>query len=101
MNQDPTRNEMLTFLCGFYPHEAEQFDREEAIYWFANDWHGGQSSNLYSALSTSEYKPGMNERCPPADSVDAMMYEALETKFTAWGKEAAETWGDGYDSASR
>lgn len=54
--QDPTRNEMLTFLAGYL--EFDQFDREEAMYWFAYDWHDGQASNLYAALSTSPYKPG-------------------------------------------
>ena len=51
---DPTRDEMLTALAG-----ADEFEVEAAIYWFAADWHGGQSSNLYSALSTSRYRPGM------------------------------------------
>ncbi len=80
-NPDPTRNEMLTFLCGFYPYEAEQFDREEAIYWFANDYHGGQSSNLYSALSTSPYKPGPVCNGPEPDSMSEMLYEELAAEY--------------------
>jgi hypothetical protein len=34
------------------------FDIEAAIYWLASDYHGGQNSELYSILSTSEFKPG-------------------------------------------
>jgi hypothetical protein len=108
MNQDPTAQEMRDYLRQQFGSECDPVDDmtlsfpvECAIYWFANDWHSGQSSNLYSALSTSEYKPGMAENGPELDSVDAMMYEALETQFTAWGKDASATWGDGYDSASR
>ena len=54
---DPTRNEMIQFLALSNP--AIDFNEfEVAMYWFAYDWHGGQSSNLYSALSTSPYNPG-------------------------------------------
>ena len=59
--RDPSRNEMIAFLrADPYVREFEnpEFDIEEAIYWFAYDFHGGQWSNLYSALSTSEFHPG-------------------------------------------
>ena len=82
MPSDPTQNEMLTFLCGFYPYEATQFDREEAIYWFASAWHGGQDSNLYSALSTSPYSPGPICNGPEAGSMGEMMVEELEARYT-------------------
>ena len=53
--QDPTKQEMLEYLSGI---GADDFDAEVAIYAFAEAWHGGQSSNLYSALSTSDFRPG-------------------------------------------
>jgi hypothetical protein len=60
--QDPTRDDMLEFLrqhiVPHYAGEDIEFDIEEAIYWFASDYHGGQWSNLYSALCQSPYKPG-------------------------------------------
>lgn len=57
--QDPTREELDAALAAFpFISEADDFDKEEAIYWLASDWHGGQSSNLYSVLSTSEFRPG-------------------------------------------
>ena len=73
---DPTRAELLAFLerehrsVGDDTHtdaesEADdhdgcgcRFDIEEAAWNLAAHWHGGQSSNLYAALSSSEYDPG-------------------------------------------
>ena len=78
--QDPTREEMLEFLAPIAKqYEAEEFDIEEAIYWFAGDYHGGQWSNLYSALSTSPYKPGICTRAPGETAQE--LYDALEEHF--------------------
>jgi hypothetical protein len=75
---DPTRDETLTALQG-----ADEFDIEAAIYWFANDWHGGQWSNLYSALSTSPYRPGLSESCCPDEALDC--YDVLMSSFVNGG----------------
>ena len=76
--KDPTHAEMYAFLetqtCG---DEDLRFDFEEAIYWFANDYHSGQWSNLYSALSTSIFSPG---RCANAPS-DYFLYDSLAVEF--------------------
>lgn len=51
-NNDPTRQEMVDFLRNTnftWAYDADKFDIEEAIYWFAHDYHSGQWSNLYSA----------------------------------------------------
>ena len=59
MPLDPTRDEMLEYLTSFTnPLETDEFDREEALYWFASDYHGGQWSNLYAALCDSLFHPG-------------------------------------------
>lgn len=79
---DPTREDMLHYL-------QQQFGREEgfedsaevAMYWFANHYHGGQWSNLYSVLSTSPFRPGPISRGPEPDSMEDMMYQALEAEF--------------------
>ena len=56
--KDPTYQEMREFLKRFMTDEHVEMDREEAIYWYAHDYHGGQGTNLYSTLSTlSPYKP--------------------------------------------
>jgi hypothetical protein len=73
---DPTRDEMLTALA---QSGADEFDIEAAIYWFSTDWHGGQWSNLYSALSTSPYKPGLSEHCCPDEAMDC--YYTLMSSF--------------------
>jgi len=79
--QDPTCKEMLKVLetCPF-ASETCDFDRASAIYWFANDWHGGQSSNLYSALSTSPYNPGPIAS-GPEDGLEADLYLELVNAF--------------------
>jgi hypothetical protein len=74
--RDPTRDEMLRFLV--CDGEQDEFAIEEAIYWFANDWHGGASSNLFAALCSSPYKPGPCTRGPE----DATLYDALEEEFS-------------------
>jgi predicted transcriptional regulator len=64
ISKDPSHEEMVEFLKANYRFEHDDFDIERAIYWFSNIYHGGQSSNLYSVLSTSEYNPGPNEKAP-------------------------------------
>ena len=57
----------------------------KAIYWFANDWHGGQASELYSILSTSLYKPGPLSTLASEGDTVGEMYKALEDEFTNEG----------------
>jgi hypothetical protein len=89
-NDDPSKEEMVQYLWQAYGrlHGGSQkefeFDVEEAIYWFANDFHGGQSSNLYSVLSTSDYRPGAIARGPEKGSMAEELYHALVQK---WGHE--------------
>jgi hypothetical protein len=78
--QDPTRNEMLTFLCGLSPGETDSFDWEEAIYWFAANYHGGQSTNLYEALSASPYSPGPL-RNEPSEGMPTELYQELVSEY--------------------
>jgi hypothetical protein len=79
LHQDPTRDEMLAFLIETFPTEWALFDAEEAIYWFANDYHSGQWSELYKALCASEYHPGPLANGPASEE----MYSALVSK---WGQ---------------
>jgi len=76
--QDPTREELDTFMASHpYAEELGDFEREAAIYWFANDWHGGQGSNLYAVLSQSDYQPGPLE----SGCEGSILYEDLEAHF--------------------
>jgi hypothetical protein len=62
---DPTKKEIHDAVNHL---DFDDFDFEAACYWFANFYHGGQSTNLYSVLSMSEYKPGMMETGPEDDA---------------------------------
>lgn len=80
--QDPTREEMLQYLQSQYGNEEGFEDSAEiAMYWFANFNHGGQSSNLYSVLSTSPFRPGPISRGPEPESMEEIMYQSLEDEF--------------------
>lgn len=82
MTTDPTADEMREFLgASVFADECDEFDREEAIYWFANDYHGGQWSNLYSALSTSEFSPGPIASAPHGSA--QYLYDELVAEYAA------------------
>jgi len=89
--QDPTKEEMFNYLRSLYGNE-EGFrdDAEVAMYWFANFYHGGQSSNLYSVLSNSRFNPGPVAKGPEPHSSEEMMYEDLVLKFAPSSKNATE-----------
>lgn len=80
MIPDPTREELVQAINNMpFASEFDEFDREEAIYWLASDWHGGQSSNLYSVLSTSEFRPGRSANGP--EETAQMLYDELVAEF--------------------
>jgi hypothetical protein len=73
---DPTREELIAFLTPWVTDD--DFDELEiAIYWFANHWHDGQSSNLYSVLCTSPYEPGSMARLENETSMVRFLYDEL------------------------
>ena len=87
---DPTHDEMLAYLQVAYPEEFREdtedspnvlFSAECAIYWFAYGYHGGQWSNLYSALSTSDYHPAAMDCGVEPETLDAIMYADLEAMY--------------------
>ena len=89
--QDPTKDEMFNYLHQMYGNEEGFRDNAEvAVYWFANFYHGGQSSHLYSVLSTSRFHPGPMAKGPEPQSMEEMMYEDLVLKFAPGTEEATE-----------
>jgi hypothetical protein len=63
--------------------DTDYFDAAQALYWYAANYHGGQSSTLYSLLSRLNYKPGAMETGPDKDldggmSMSEMIYEDLK-----------------------
>jgi len=82
--QDPTKEEMMQFLqTQSGGDDGWQDEAEVAIYWFASDYHGGQSSNLYSVLSTSPFSPGRlsNGIESEGDEMARMFYDALVSQY--------------------
>lgn len=53
--------------AGMHGMEGTDPDIEAAIYWYASDWHSGQSSDLYAVLCASPYTPGPMENSPEND----------------------------------
>ncbi len=84
INADPTKEEMQhVMIKNFGAPEIDEFDYAAAMYWFASDFHGGQSSNLYSALSTSEYNPGpMISKIEDEDEMAQELYFTLYDYFS-------------------
>ena len=88
---DPSKDEMLEYLRNSYGNEEGfEDDAEIAMYWFANFYHGGQSSNLYSVLSTSRFSPGRSANGPEKDSLNQIMYVDLVLHFEPNSEEAKE-----------
>jgi len=97
-NQDPTREEMITFLQQQFGREdGFEEDAEVAMYWFANFNHSGQWSNLYSILSTSQFRPGPMSSGPQPGSSEEMMFQSLESEF-GYGEETGEVDEVNYDN---
>jgi hypothetical protein len=79
---DPTKEEMIDFLMQEYRNDYDEFSAEEAIYWYGYDYHGGQNSNLYSALSTSQYKPSrLMNNSMELEGKGEMMYNDLVSHY--------------------
>jgi hypothetical protein len=86
-NPDPSRRALIRFLrkeyraatCGESPEAPEaEFEIECAAYWISADYHTGQTSELYSALSTSPYSPGALESGPEPGSIAEELYRAAQ-----------------------
>ena len=91
MTSDPTKAEMLAFLASLpFADEADEIDREGAVYWFGNFYHGGQDSNLYSAMSTSPYHPSPLANGPEPESTEADLYRDLVLEYAADSDESRE-----------
>lgn len=87
-NEPTLKDQMINYLKNQYKGLEDVnskdflFDMEAAIYWFANDYHSGQWSDLYSILSTSDYRPGMMSRGLESEPETVqMLYKSLEEKF--------------------
>ena len=57
---------------------AERFAFHGAVYWLASEYHSGQASDLYAALSRCEYRPGPLETAASFAEADFEGGELLE-----------------------
>lgn len=73
--------ELRDMLKQEFPNSSE-FDREAAIYWYANHFHTGQRSPLYQVLSQSNYEPGRAvDGIEDEGEVVEMMYDYLQNEL--------------------
>jgi len=78
---DPTREELDAALTRLYPSSTlGDFEWEEAIFWFANDYYAGQWSELYKVLCASPYKPGPST-FGPSEGCAQWMYQDLVHEY--------------------
>lgn len=84
---DPTYEEMVKALKG-----EDDLDIEEAIYWFAADYHNGQASNLYAAIGKCQYKPGVTQNRPTGEA--RRLYERLELRYSDHEDMGLDPWDD-------
>lgn len=80
---DPTQDDMVIALHSSGITDTGEdcgFEIAEATYWFASDYHGGQNSNLYAALSSNPFRPGPLAS-GPAEGLASMFYDTLVMEF--------------------
>jgi hypothetical protein len=68
-HEDPDYDEMVAYIKGKFGNDVDEFDFNGAIYYFGSHYHGGQSSNLYRAMSETGYNPGAMQT-EPVDFAD-------------------------------
>ncbi len=80
INGSEKLQELFDWARKFTEGQVDDFDIHEAIYWFAADYHGGQGSDLYEALSCSPFQPGRYDNEPNSEDAQ-QLYGALVAEF--------------------
>ena len=78
-HRDPTGDELRAIPV---TSEADEFDIEAAIYWYAHDYYTGRWSNLYSVLLNSKYTPGLSEDGPVGE-ICQEIYDQFVEEFSS------------------
>ena len=88
MNSDPSIEELRELIRNkfgkLFDQETLNSSGEIAIHYFSSDYHGGQSSNLYSAMCQVQYTPSiLNERgiLDEDDTCIFMIYNGLLDQY--------------------
>lgn len=92
INSETLKDDMVDLLMKEFSDKIENSDEmhmdiESAIYWFANDYHNGQDSELYSVLNTSKYKPGRSYKSVDDEDENVNdMYNFLVNQMVSIGE---------------
>lgn len=93
MNKDPYASELLEEGLAIAGHiGAGEHHVVEAAWWFASNFHNGQGSNLYKALTELGCRPGPTRSGPEKGSATEAVYDALCVEFTGRSPSAIQRW---------
>ena len=89
MNKDPYASELLEEGLAIAGHiGAEEHHVVEAAWWFASNFHHGQGSNLYRALTALESRPGATRSGPEKGGLVEAIYDGLCQEFAGHSPSA-------------
>jgi hypothetical protein len=90
-SSNPLKNKIMSYLQRLHGSEFDEFAAEAALYWYGYGYHGGQSSDLYSILSTSEYKPSrLANGIEDEDETAQMYYDDIVSQFEGGMQESVK-----------
>ena len=93
MNKDPYASELLEEGLAIAGHiGAGEHHVVEAAWWFASNFHNGQGSNLYRALTALDYRPGATRSGPEKGSLVEAIYDSLCQEFAGESHAAIQRW---------
>ena len=93
MNKDPYASELLEEGLAIAGHiGAGEHHVVEAAWWFASNFHSGQDSNLYRALTALDYRPGATRSGPRKGTLVEAIYDGLCQEFTGKSPAAIQRW---------
>lgn len=93
MNKDPYASELLEEGLAIAGHiGAGEHHVVEAAWWFASNFHSGQGSNLYRALTALDYRPGATKSGPEKGSLVEAIYDGLCQEFAGESPAAIQRW---------
>ena len=93
MNKDPYASELLEEGIAIAGHiGAGEHNVVEAAWWFASNFHSGQGSNLYRALTALDYRPGATRSGPRKGTLVEAIYDGLCQEFAGYSPSAVQRW---------
>jgi hypothetical protein len=78
-HEDDARMVRLRQMAEYLVEDDDSSEVHVALYWLLSNYHGGQDSPEYAALSSSPYNPGPMEKGPRGSA--KFIYDQLEQVF--------------------